>query len=371
MKFTKPITSLMLLFISQFSVAEQANIVSQKIDKHIQKYVEEEDFRGVVLVAKEGKILFNSAYGNADDSNNTVNTIDKKFMIGSLTKSFTAVAVMKLVDEGKLDLNAPLATYIPKLKSKISKDLTLHLLLKHQSGLPQHLDRIVSFEDKDISSDEILAIINTTKLSFLPSSQYQYSNLNYHLAAIAIENVMGKTYAEVLHEKIFLPLKMKESGIERLTNVPTNKANGYRKSILGINRDENIVSYALGSGDIYSTVKDLLIWEQSLYGIKLLTKKSTKILFSGENKEFGHYGYGFRIQEYQRAKYNNNNKGTLTRHGGSMNGFLSNLHRYTDDKLTVIVLANIRSFPIRKLTFEIKEIVLGFNVGDRNRENFE
>jgi len=370
MKLIKLIPSLILLFISQISCAEQTSITLQKIDKQILKYVEEGDFRGVVLVAKEGKVLFNSAYGNADDSNNILNTIDKKFMIGSLTKSFTAVMVMKLVDEGKLDLNAPLTTYIPKLNLNLSRDLTLHLLLKHQSGLPVHLERIVSFKKKDISSNEILAIINTSHLSFIPGSQYQYSNLNYHLAAIAVENVTGKTYAQVLRNKILSPLKMENSGVERLTTIPTNRSNGYRKSFLGINRDENIASYALGSGDIYSTTNDLLIWEQSLYGTKLLSKKSTDLLFSGEDKEFGHYGYGFRVQEYQRT-IANNNKGTLTRHGGSMNGFLSNLHRYTDDKLTVIVLANIRSFPIRNLTFEIKEIALGLNVDDRNRTNFE
>lgn len=129
------------------------------------------------------------------------------------------------------------------------------------------------------------------------------------------------------------------------------------------------MSYALGSGDIYSTVDDLLIWEQSLYNSKLLSENSQSLLFSGESKEFGSYGYGFRVQEYQRAV--SNNKGTLTRHGGSMNGFLSNLHRYTDDKLTVIVLANIRSFPIRNLTFELKEIALGLDVGARNRDDFE
>ncbi|WNC68804.1 serine hydrolase domain-containing protein [Thalassotalea nanhaiensis] len=366
----KLVTKLLILVsISNFCFAEQANFDSQKIDKHILKYVEEEDFRGVVLVAKEGKVLFKSAYGNADDSNKTLNTVNNKFLIGSLTKSFTAVTVMKLVDEGKLNLNAPLATYIPKLNTNISKNLTLHLLLKHQSGLPQHLERIVSFEEKDVSSDEILDIINTASLAFTPGKQYQYSNLNYHLAAIAIENVMAKTYAEVLQEKIFIPLNMKNSGVERLSNIPANRSNGYRKGVLGINRDENIVSYALGSGDIYSTVDDLLNWEQSLYSSKLLSEESQKLLFAGESQEFGNYGYGFRIQKYQRAS--TESKGTLTRHGGSMNGFLSNLHRYTDDKLTVIILANIRSFPIRNLTFELKEIALGLDVGDRNRKRFE
>jgi CubicO group peptidase (beta-lactamase class C family) len=358
-----------LVCISNFCFADQTTSVLQKIDKHIVKYVEEEDFKGVVLVAKEGKVIFKSAYGNADESNKILNTVNHKFLIGSLTKSFTAVTVMKLVDEGKLNLNAPLATYIPKLHKNISKDLTLHLLLKHQSGLPQHLERIASFEDKDVSPDEILAIINTASLAFSPGKKYQYSNLNYHLAAIAIENVMGKTYAQVLQDKIFSPLKMKNSGVERLNNVPVNRSNGYRKGLLGINRAENIVSYALGSGDIYSTVDDLLSWEQSLYNSKLLSEESQRLLFSGENNEFGNYGYGFRVRQYQRAIDQNN--GTLTRHGGSMNGFLANLHRYTDDKLTVIVLANIRNFPIRNFTFEIKEISLGLAVGDRDREKFE
>lgn len=360
---------LILVCISHFCFAEQTSFVSQKIDKHIGKYVEEEDFKGVVLVAKEGKVIFKSAYGNADENNSLPNTVDHKFLIGSLTKSFTAVTVMKLVDKGKLNLTAPISTYIPNLRKNIGQDLTLHLLLKHQSGLPQHLERLASFEDKDVSSDEILAIINTASLAFVPGTQYQYSNLNYHLAAIAIENVTGKTYAQVLQDEIFSPLKMGSSGVERLNNVPVNRANGYRKGFLGTNRAENIVSYALGSGDIYSTVDDLLTWEQSLYNNQLLSEKSQRLLFAGENNDFGDYGYGFRVQQYQRAAGKNN--GTLTRHGGSMDGFLTNLHRYTDDKLTVIILANIRTFPIRNLTFEIKEIAMGLAVGDRNRAEFE
>lgn len=364
------ISLLLLFFISHSSFAYQASVVSQKIDNHLQQYVKNEDFRGVVLVAKEGQTIFQAAYGYANDDDKVLNTIDKKFLIGSLTKSFTAVTILQLMEEGKLNLHAPLATYIPSLNKNLSKDLTLHRLLKHQSGLPTHLERITDFEEKDISSAEILAIINTANLSFMPGTQYQYSNLNYHLAAIAIENITGKTYAEVLDEKTFTPLKMTDSGVERLANIPSNRASGYRKSFLAINRDENIVSYALGSGDIYSTADDLFAWEQALYGTQLLSEKSKGLLFSPESKDFGSYGYGFRIQEYQRA-IGNNNKGTLTRHGGSMNGFLSNLHRYTDDKLTVIVLANIRSFPIRNLTFEIKEVVLGVAIGSRDRKDFE
>ncbi|MTI87731.1 MAG: beta-lactamase family protein [Balneolaceae bacterium] len=339
-----------------------------KLDKHIQEYVEEESFQGAVLVAKNGDVLFKSAYGHADLEKNLANTTDKKFLIGSLTKSFTAVAVMRLVDQEKLSLHVPISTYIPDLKEKLADQLTLHRLMKHQSGLPQHLERLTHFEEKDISSNEILEIINTAERSFTPGTNYQYSNLNYHLAAIAIENVTGKSYPQAMQELVFDPLGMNNSGVERLSNIPDNRANGYRKRAFGLNRDENIVSYALGSGDIYSTVDDLLKWEQSLYGDEFLSRESVDRLFSAESKSFGYYGYGFRIRDYQRAG-EESNRGTLTRHGGSMDGFLSNLHRYTDDKLTVIVLANVRSFPIRKLTFELKEIALGMDDLKRDRWN--
>ncbi|WP_444944837.1 serine hydrolase domain-containing protein [Microbulbifer sp. ZKSA006] len=337
-----------------------------QLDGHVREYVDRENFQGVILIAKDDEVFFKAAYGYADLSNENRNTTDKKFLIGSLAKSITAVAVMKLVEQKKLNLHAPIIEYIPNLKRELADGLTLHLLMKHQSGLPQHLERLVSFEYKDVTSDEILAIINKSRRSFTPGSQYQYSNLNYHLAAIAIENVTGKSYAQATKDLIFAPLNMNDTGVERLSNTPGNRANGYRKNLFGIGWDENIVSYALGSGDVYSTVEDLYIWQQSLYDTGFLSKASRDKLFSGEGESFGNYGYGFRIREYQRSK-SEDDYGTLIRHGGSMDGFLSNFHRYTEDNITIIVLANIRPFPIRDLTFELKEIVLGAKGLERSR----
>ncbi|WDE01333.1 serine hydrolase domain-containing protein [Thalassomonas actiniarum] len=278
------VMALWLLIYSHAGNAGQVNELTEKIDHHLQQYVKTEGFRGAVLVARAGKTLFKAAYGNADDSKNIANTTDKKFLIGSLTKSFIAVTVMTLVEEGKLALHAPLVNYIPQLKKSLAKDLTLHLLLKHQSGLVPHLERIVDFEEKDISPAEILTIINSSELAFKPASQYQYANLNYHLAAIAIENVTGKSYGQVLQEKIFSPLKMSNSGVERLSYIPKNRAKGYRKGFFGVNRDENIVSYALGSGDIYSTVDDLFAREQALYGTQLLSEKANSSFFHRQVK---------------------------------------------------------------------------------------
>ena len=107
-----------------------------------------------------------------------------------MTKSFVAVSVLQLVEDGLLDLNEPIRTYIPELKDDLGKNLTLHILLKHQSGLVPHLERIIDFEDKDVSSQEIIDIINTSSLSFTPTSEYQYSNLNYTI----ISNCNRKGY---------------------------------------------------------------------------------------------------------------------------------------------------------------------------------
>jgi len=345
--------------------AVKAKSVSEKIDAHINKYSKTEDFQGTVLVARKGKIIHKAAYGLSDREKKLQNTLDTQFLIGSLTKSFVAVTVMQMVEAGLLDLHAPIKKYIPDLKDELAKGLTVHFLLKHQSGLAPSFDDLTDYENKDISSKELLEIINKTSRSFTPGTKYEYSNLNYTLCAIALENVTGKKYSQILQERTFNPLKMSRSGVERLSNRPSGRAGGYRKKTLGIERDENVVSYALGAGDIYSTAEDLFKWDQALYTGKLISEKSKKLVFASENEKFGYYGYGFRIQEYQRG-INSKNRGTLVRHGGTMNGFMSNLHRYLDDELTVIILGNIRPFPIRNLTFEIKEIVLGFEPGIRN-----
>lgn len=360
----------LMLFLPSLAYGKTLTTVSDKLNQHIEHYVEEENFQGAILLAKQGKIVFEKAYGFADIENEIPNTTQHQFLIGSMTKSFTAVAVMRLVEQNKLDLHAPIATYIPKLDSKLANGITLHHLLKHQSGLTRHLEHLASFEEKDITSSEILSIINTSEQSFEPGTQYEYGNLNYHLAALAIENVTGKSYAEAMQTLVFAPLQLQQSGVERIATPPKSRANGYRKSMFGINRDENIVSYALGTGDIYSTVEDILKWEQALYTSSFLSQQSLDLIFKGENKVFGYYGYGFRIREYQRSS-EHTKFGKLTRHGGSMDGFSSNLHRYTDDQLTVIILANVRGFPIRTLTFELKEIALGAGSMQRNRTPYE
>lgn len=375
MKFLKYTLIAMLAVGASFVNFSQAandrtKRLSEKIDSQVKKYVRDENFQGAILVARKGQIVFKNAYGFADREKRLKNTIETKFLVGSLTKSFTAVTVMQLVEAGLMDLNAPLKKYIPNLKDELAKNLTLHFLLKQQSGIAPSFDDLTNFENENITSQELLDIINKTSLSFPPGTKYEYSNLNYTLCAIAIENVTGKSFVQVLRERTFTPLEMQNSGIERASKMPEAQAKGYRKTSSGIENDENVVAYALGAGDIYSTVEDILKWEQAIFGGKFLSKQSKKLLFDGADKDFGYYGYGFRVQPYQRdLEYKNT--GVLIRHGGTMDGFMSNFHHYLDDDLTVIVLGNIRPFPIREMTFEIKETALGIEPGKRNNSILE
>ena len=207
----KIIFTISLIITFQFfksNVTESSSVgggLEEKIERKIENYIENDDYQGVVLIAKDGKVLFKKAYGYADRKEKIKNTPKTQFLIGSLTKSFVAVSILQLAEEGLLDLNTPIQTYIPELKDELGKHLTLHLLLKHQSGLVPHLERITDFEDKDVSSKEIIQIINTSSLAFTPGDEYQYSNLNYTLSAIAIENVTNKPYAQVLQERTFIP----------------------------------------------------------------------------------------------------------------------------------------------------------------------
>lgn len=341
-------------------------IIKPEIENYIQSQVSSVDFKGTVLVAKGDSVIHQSAYGMFDVENKVPNELDTKFLIGSLTKSFVGVAVMKLVESGLVDLKAPVLYYIPNLRADLAEGLQVHHLLKQQSGLAPSFVDLTEFEIMDITAGELLDVINSSKKSFLPGEKYQYSNINYSLLAMIIENASGLTYPNYLNEQIFSPLGMSQTGMERLSNIPDNRAFGYREIFGKVRRVNNVVSYAFGAGDMYSTSSDLFKWSQALNNDRLLTAESKALLFEGGNEEWGYYGYGFRIQPYL-GKETNPKPGTLIRHGGTMNGFVSNYSYYLEDDITIILLCNFRNVPIRRISFELKEIVLGtFN---QNRKN--
>lgn len=353
--------------IDAFPIISQGNTPLDSLDKakaeaikkHVQAYVDKGQFSGAILVAQEGKILFKGGFGWAVVEDKIPNMEDTRFLIGSTTKSFTAITLLQLYELGLVDLEVPIVRYLPDLKADLGKKLTLDILLRMTSGLPNHLKRLTTIGDKAITTDEIIAIINTAELDYEPGTKYSYSNLNYHLIGAIIEKVSGLSYGEFLRHNTFEPLEMYNSGTTEFDTLSTKKAIGYHVGNLE-RTEKNNLSYALGSGNIYSTVEDIYKWDQALYDDAFLSDESKAKAFKGSTEAFGFYGYGFRIREYTRAD-STLAKGKLVRHGGTMQGYLANVHRYLDDRVTVIVLGNISMFPIRDLTTELKEIALGIN----------
>jgi len=339
-------------------ISGKIEIKQKAIEEYTRNAVKDFHFQGIILVAIGDSIVHQSAYGMSDVENKISNTLNTQFLIGSLTKSFVAVAIMQLVELELVDLKKPVKQYIPNLKPELAEGLTIHHLLKQQSGLAPSLDALTKYEIMDITPAELLDIINTSKRSFKPGTKHQYSNINYTLLAMVIENVTKGKYQDYLQKKIFDASGMSSTGMERLLNIPQKRAMGYRDINGTFRRAQNVVSYAVGSGDIYSTITDLYSWSNALQENKLVSEKTKRMIFDGGNKDWGYYGYGFRIQPYQQAS-ESKEPGKLIRHGGTMNGFISNYHYYENDSITVIILSNYRNIPIRKMTYEIKEIVLG------------
>lgn len=339
-------------------------ILHHAMDAYLKALVDTGRFQGVVLVAKGDSLLHHQAYGKFDWSTGSSNQLGTQFLIGSLTKSVVAVTIMQLVEQGKIDLFAPIKQYLPELKNSIADGVSVHHLLKQQSGLNQFIEDCTDIEVMDITSPELIAIINKARRAFEPGKKFAYSNLNYNLLGILIERVTGLSYTDYMQQKVFIPLGLQATGIERLSNIPSNKAVGYR-IVNGIFRPiQNVTSYALGTGDIYSTAADLFTWGQALHKGSLVSEESSRRLFDGGNEDWGYYGYGFRIQPYQRAS-GHLNAGTLFRHGGTMNGYISNYHYYKEDELTVILLCNNRDIPIRRITYNLKEIAIGEQKSNR------
>lgn len=349
---------ILFTFLLSYSITiESQNTLKLKteIDDTLNEYYNDKKFNGTVLVAKRGKVIYQGAFGYANFDKKIKNTIETKFLIGSATKSFTAIAIMQAREKGLVSLHAPIKKYIPELNDELG-ELTLHFLMKNSSGLPVHLNRITELEYRDISSKELIALYNTTKLAFKPGSKYAYSNLNYQLCAIVLERVTGKSYKQYMETNVFKAIKMHNSGIERTYELAKDKALGYDlNDNKFVKSDDNYMSFAMGGGDIYSNALDIAKWDSALYNNTLVNEKSKQLLYDGKPNEFGTYGYGFKVKEYNKSS---GEKGKLVRHGGSMYGYICNFNRYLDDELIIIVLGNMRPYPAMEITVAIEKKLL-------------
>ena len=335
------------LLLASLAGAQDVARMRQVTDYYFNDY----QFMGSVLVARDRTILFNKSVGSANLEWMIPNSPGTRFRIGSISKQFTAAAILLLEERGKLSISDLVSKHLPSAPPAWS-DITLMHLLSHTSGIPdiETLPDYPSWEPFPSPVEKTVARFYPLPLQFQPGERYRYSSSGYIVLGYIIERLSGKSYEQFLKENIFDPLGMKNSGYDSNSAVLARRASGYGtycppagcSTTIAESGDDPVVirnpenahfihmSIPHAAGSLYSTTEDLLTWEQALFGGKLLSKQSlTKMITPGK----GNYGLGLNIQKRGGR--------LVIGHSGGIEGFSAYLAYYPEDKTVIAVTANL------------------------------
>jgi CubicO group peptidase (beta-lactamase class C family) len=339
-----------------------AETPSEKVDALLSGLIQTNDPGMAVLVAQNGKILFEKGYGLADLEHHVPITPQTTFRIASITKQFTAAAILKLQEQGKLSVNDKLSKYIPDFPR--GNEVTLRQLLTHTSGIhdyspePDHLGDVA----KPTTTEAEIELIKKQKplYDFDPGTKWKYDNSGYELLGYIVEKVSGQSYGDFLRENFFQPLGMTNTGVYGPGLGLPHEALGYS---LGTNDFEAPFyidpSWSGGDGALYSTVEDLYRWNEKIFNGQVLDAASFKAAFTpvatkpSQLNSGNGYGFGWYVGPYRGLRD--------ISHGGARPGFTSMLLRFPDEKFTVVVLANADGRPnvsANSLAYQIVNIFL-------------
>ncbi len=318
-----------LLLLLPIYVSAQKNY-SLELDKYAQAQMNIKGFSGAVLVVKQNAVLLKKAYGLADREWNIPNTTDTKFRIGSITKQFTAACILQLIEHGKLNLDDKLSKFIPGFPKGDS--VTIHMLLNHTSGIASYTDLsdFGKVGTLSLGMDSMISFFKNRPYNFSPGTQYRYNNSGFFLLGYIIEKVSGQSYENYLRQNILDKLGMMNTGVDRLDTILPLRAKGYSKvNAKYVNAEFISLSWPFSAGILYSTVDDMYKWDRALYQTSVISASSKQKMFTPGKSN---YGYGIVIDSLQ---------GHLrTWHNGGIPGFVSNISRYINDDVCVIVLSN-------------------------------
>lgn len=291
-----------------------------------------------VMVIRDGATLYKSSAGFADVEARVPNTPATHFRLASVSKQFTAAAVLLLVDEGRFSLDTRLTDIFPGFPT-YGRDVTVRHLLTHTSGLPDYEDHMPPGITVALKDVDVLAILASRgEKYFFPGTQYRYSNSAYALLALAVEKYSGQRFPDFLAARIFRPLGMThavahEEGITRVAD----RAFGYSPAAAGgyERTDQSLTSAVLGDGGIYASVEELARWDRALYEGRVLRPETQRLAFTSAVLSDGKpidYGFGWRVGTYRGHRF--------VGHSGDSIGFRTHIERYVDLRLTVIGLFN-------------------------------
>lgn len=311
---------------------------TDKIDEYVRYRMERFHIPGLAMaVVRDGQVIAAKGYGRASLELDAPVTPETVFEIGSITKQFTAAAIMLLVEEGKVRLDDKITTYLSGLPEAWA-NVTVRHLLTHTSGIKSYTSVMdfLTLCRNDHTPEEIIRMVSEFPLEFQPGEKWAYSNTGYYLLGLIIEKASGRSYWEFLDERIFKPLGMTATRSSEPRTIIPNRARGYGwVENRYVNRDPLTTTAAGAAGAIVSTVLDLARWDAALYTEQVLKKSSLEQMWTGARLTSGQmtdYGFGWRVGEIRGHRF--------VMHGGGTPGFSSHLLRLPNDRLTVIVLTN-------------------------------
>jgi len=330
-----------LLGINQITFSQ--NDVSPKLSEYIQRINDLERFSGVVLVQKGNEVLLKKSYGIANIENKKSITLETAFDIGSISKQFTAAAILKLCDQNKIKLEEPINSYLGEFASDNWENVTVHHLLSHQSGIPSILQSGQGLDDywpkeTPVTWEKQISYFKDLKLIDKPGKEYRYNNTGYVLLALIVEKVSGKTFSNYMAEEVFQSngLNGTSVGCSDLSTCARNHYY-YPKSLMEL-APEYHMSWYRGAGGVYSTIIDLNAWISALYYGDILSDKSRTAMFTKQAKN---YGYGWVIEE-------RDGKETI-HHDGTNFGSTSFVLIVPSQEIQIVILTNQTHKELHKL----------------------
>jgi CubicO group peptidase (beta-lactamase class C family) len=339
------LASLTLLWPSHLPAQDTA----ARIEALVRSYVSQQRFNGAILVAHQGKVIYRKGFGWANAEWRVPNTPDTKFRIGSITKQFTAMLILQLVEEGKLRLDGTIGEYLPEYPAGPGRNITIHQLLTHTSGLPNYtaIPRFFAELSRNpYRPADFLAVFDSLPLDFEPGSRWRYSNSGYFVLGVIIERVGGRPYDMALRERILDPLGLKDTGYDWNTPVIERRADGYTR---GFDGDEHAayidMSTPFSAGGMYSTVEDLYRWDQALAARRRLSPASYARYLAPQVKATpgSDYGYGWSFRRIERGL--GRDSALSMEHYGGINGFSSCNLMIPEDRIAIIWLDNTGQSP--------------------------
>ncbi len=307
-----------------------------------------------LLVSRNGEIVRAQGFGLSNVELQVPVRPETVFQSGSVGKQFTATAIMMLVEDGKISLDGSITKYFPEAPSSWTP-VTVRHLLSHTGGFTDY-PKDFDFH-KDYTEDDLLKVVAAIPLSFPSGTKWSYSNLGYLTLGILIHHVTGNFYGDMLQARIFRPLGMQTTRIMSEADIIPNRAAGYRL-VKGELKNQEWVSPLVNTtadGSLYFSILDLAKWDAALYDEKLLKRSSleqmwTVVKLNNGQPNSGHYGFGWEIANVDGHR--------VIGHDGAWQGFKAQISRYVDDKLTVVVLANLAEAHPREIAEHVAELYL-------------